>query len=57
MDHSSTVEATDLLNLLQVYMATLSPMWSCSILKGLFKKRAGYVSLYIFISRYEASAN
>jgi len=56
MDHSTTVEATDLLNLLQVHMATLSLMWSCSILKGL-KKRAGYVSLYICISRYEASTN
>jgi len=41
MDHSSTAEATDFLNLLQVHMATLSPMCSCSILKDLFKKRAG----------------
>lgn len=57
MDHSSTAEATDFLNLLQVHMATLSPMCSCSILKDLFKKRAGNFSLYICISRYEASTN
>jgi hypothetical protein len=57
MDPCSTVGAIYSLNLLQLHMATLSPIGLVPSCKGLFKNRAGYFSLYVSISRYEASAN
>jgi hypothetical protein len=49
MDHLSAVEATDSLNLLQVHVATLSPMWSCSILQGSVQE-GSWLCLYTFVS-------